>query len=117
MPAILGALGVIGVGMAFFQPPNSNAAVSSIAPSRFGVAGGLLGTMRSLGMVTGIGLAAGIYEGREAAYLAAGRTGVAAAGLAMRDAFVAAAALGTIALVWTASAGPVVTAPSAPSQR
>jgi MFS family permease len=111
---ILGLFVVIGLGQAFFQPPNSNAAVSSVPRTRYGVAGGLLATMRSFGMLAGIGLAAAIYEGRETAYLAAGRTAVAAAGLAMRDAFAAAAVLAAIALAWTASAGAVVIAPSAP---
>jgi predicted MFS family arabinose efflux permease len=113
VPAVLVALVVIGAGQSFFQPPNSSAAVGSVPASRFGVAGGLLATMRNLGMLCGIALAAAIYEGREAVYAAAGRTPVAAAGLAMRDAFAAAAVAAAIALVWTATAGPVVTGGSA----
>ncbi len=107
VPAILVALLVIGVGQAFFQPPNSNAAVSAVPPARFGLAGGMLATMRNLGMLSGIGLAAAIYEGREAMYVAAGRVEVAASGLAMRDALAVAAVAAGFALAWTASAAVV----------
>ena len=59
--AIIAGLVVIGVGQGLFQPPNSSAAMSSVPPARFGLAGGLLATMRNLGTLFGIGLAAAVF--------------------------------------------------------
>jgi EmrB/QacA subfamily drug resistance transporter len=87
---IIGALFVVGLGQGLFQPPNSSSAMSSVPFERLGLASGLLATMRNLGTLFGIGLAAAVYEGRELVYARA-HTPVAAAGLGMRDAFLAAA--------------------------
>jgi EmrB/QacA subfamily drug resistance transporter len=42
-----------GVGAGLFQAPNANAVMSSVEPSRRGIAGAALGTMRNLGMLLG----------------------------------------------------------------
>ena len=97
VPAIIAGLFVVGAGQGFFQPPNSSSAMGSVPPDRLGLAGGLLATMRNLGTLCGIGMAAAVYEGREQVY-ARSYGAVHAAGLGMRDAFLAAAlvaALGT----------------------
>jgi EmrB/QacA subfamily drug resistance transporter len=89
LPIILG-LFVVGLGQGLFQPPNSSSAMSSVPFERLGLASGLLATMRNLGTLFGIGLAAAVYEGRELVYSRT-HSPVAAAGLGMRDAFLAAA--------------------------
>ena len=93
---IIAGLFVVGLGQGLFQPPNSSSAMSSVPVDRLGLAGGLLATMRNLGMLFGIGLAAAVYEGREAIY-ARGHGPIAAAGLGMRDAFLAAAIVAALA--------------------
>lgn len=96
---IMAGLLVVGLGQGLFQPPNSSAAMGAVPPARLGLAGGLVATMRHLGMVVGIALAAVTYEARQAAYRAGGAGLVAAAGQGMRDALLigaAAAALGVV---------------------
>ena len=107
VPAILLGLTVVGLGQGLFQPPNSSSAVSAVPSEKLGLAGGLLATMRNLGTLFGIGLAAAVYEGRETVY-ARTHGPVAAAGLGMRDAFLAAAlvaALATLLAAWRAPKG------------
>lgn len=53
---ILLSLILIGLGFAFFAPPNANAIMSSVERKFFGVASGTLGTMRTLGQMTGMGI-------------------------------------------------------------
>ena len=103
--AVAGGLFVVGLGQGLFQPPNSSAAMGSVPVARLGLAAGLLATMRNLGMLFGIGLAAAIYEGRERVY-ARGHAATAAAGLGMRDAFLAAALVAFLATVLVALSRP-----------
>jgi MFS family permease len=51
---IAGALILIGAGFGFFITPNSTAIMSSVAPRQFGVASGMIGTMRTLGMAVSL---------------------------------------------------------------
>lgn len=98
--AIVGGLFIVGLGQGLFQPPNSSAAMGAVASSRLGFAGGLLATMRNLGMLCGIGIAATIYEGREMTYAAkVGVAPAAAAALGVRDALLVAAAVAALAAV------------------
>jgi MFS family permease len=89
---------VVGLGQGLFQPPNSSSAMGAVPPAKLGLAGGLLATMRNLGMLFGIGLAAAVYEGRERIY-ARTHGATFAAGLGMRDAFLAAALVALLATV------------------
>jgi len=109
---IIGGLFVVGLGQGLFQPPNSSSAMSSVPFERLGLASGLLATMRNLGTLFGIGLAAAVYEGRELVYAQA-HSPVAAAGLGMRDAFLAAAIVAGSAALMVALA-PRGTHPSPP---
>jgi EmrB/QacA subfamily drug resistance transporter len=102
--AIVAGLFVVGLGPGLFQPPNSSAAMSAVPPERLGLAGGLLATMRNLGMLFGIGLAAAVYEGRERIYARA-HGATFAAGLGMRDAFLAAAIVALLAVLLVALGG------------
>lgn len=89
---------VIGLGQGLFQPPNASAAMGAVPVSRLGQAGGLVATMRNLGMVVGIGLAAVTFEGREAAARAAGAGLVEAAAIGMRDTLLVGAVVAAIGL-------------------
>jgi len=109
---IIGGLFVVGLGQGLFQPPNSSSAMSSVPFERLGLASGLLATMRNLGTLFGIGLAAAVYEGRELVY-AQTHSPVAAAGLGMRDAFLAAAVVAGSAALMVAFA-PRTAHPSPP---
>ena len=112
--AILGGLLVVGCGQGLFQPPNSSAAMGALPSSRLGLAGGLLAIMRNLGMLTGIAIAASVYEGREAHYLRTlGR--LAATGHGMRDAFLAAAGIAVVGSAVAAGRGRADAVPDAAS--
>lgn len=96
-PLVLGLM-VVGLGQALFMAPNSSSVMGAVPASRLSTAGSLLATMRNLGILFGIALAAAVYEGRDAIYHA-GHSPVAAAAFAMRDAFLVAgivAALGAV---------------------
>ena len=49
-------LGVLGVGLGLFTPPNNSAIMGSAPPHRLGVAGGILNMTRSLGTSLGVAL-------------------------------------------------------------
>lgn len=102
--AMVAGLFVVGLGQGLFQPPNSSAAMSAVPSERLGLAGGLLATMRNLGMLFGIGLAAAVYEGRERIY-ARSHGATFAAGLGMRDAFLAAAIVAALAMLLVSFGG------------
>jgi len=99
--ALVAGLFVVGLGQGLFQSPNASAAMGAAPIEMLGLAGGTIATLRNCGMLCGVGLAATIFERREAAYLVAGLSGAAAAGGGMRDALIVAAlvALGGVALV------------------
>lgn len=52
----------IGIAMGLFQSPNNNAIMGSIPQEKLGTASALVGAMRNLGLVTGAGLATGIFS-------------------------------------------------------
>lgn len=54
---IIGSLLLLGLGFALFASPNTNAVMSSVDRSRYGVASGTLATMRLTGQMLSIGLA------------------------------------------------------------
>lgn len=47
---------LLGAGIAFFSPPNANAALSAVPPRQVGVTGGLLQTMRLIGQMSSMGI-------------------------------------------------------------
>lgn len=53
---------VLGFGFAMFSAPNTNAVMSSVERKFFGVASGILGTMRSLGMMFSLGIAMLVFS-------------------------------------------------------
>jgi EmrB/QacA subfamily drug resistance transporter len=54
---IIGSLALMGLGLAFFVSPNTNAVMSSAPKTAYAVASATLGTMRQLGMVLSMGVA------------------------------------------------------------
>lgn len=64
---IIADLSFLGVGYALFSSPNTNAVMSSVERKLFGVASGILGTMRLVGMMFSMGIAMlifSVYMGR-----------------------------------------------------
>jgi MFS family permease len=57
MPIIVSLLLLMGVGFGLFSSPNSNAIMSSVEKQHFGVASGVLGTMRMIGQMMSMGIA------------------------------------------------------------
>ncbi len=52
---------VLGLGMGLFQSPNNSAVMSSAPASQRGVASAVLGTMRNLGTMLGIGITGAVF--------------------------------------------------------
>jgi hypothetical protein len=55
---IVADLAVLGFGFGLFSSPNTNAIMSSVEKKQFGVASATVGTMRLVGQVLSIGIAA-----------------------------------------------------------
>lgn len=61
--AIVAALVVLGAGFGLFSSPNTNAVMSSVGPKDYGVASATLGTMRLVGQMLSMGVAAAVLAG------------------------------------------------------
>jgi MFS family permease len=57
MAVIIANLALVGLGFALFSSPNTNAVMSSVDRSVYGVAAGALATMRTTGMAMSLGIA------------------------------------------------------------
>jgi EmrB/QacA subfamily drug resistance transporter len=65
---IVANLGLLGLGYALFSSPNTNAVMGSVEKRSYGVASAILGTMRLVGHMLSIGIAAlllAVYVGRQ----------------------------------------------------
>lgn len=62
LPAIILPLSALGIGFALFSSPNTNAVMSSVTPRVYGVASGILGSMRLLGQIFSMALASFIMS-------------------------------------------------------
>jgi len=65
---IISLLMIMGVGFGLFSSPNSNAIMSSVMKNHFGVASGVVGTMRMVGQMLSMGIAMmliSLYLGKE----------------------------------------------------
>lgn len=56
LPFIIAALSLLGLGFALFSSPNTTAAMNSAEKRYYGVASGILGTMRLLGQMFSMGI-------------------------------------------------------------
>jgi EmrB/QacA subfamily drug resistance transporter len=59
---IIGCLLILGFGFALFSSPNTNAIMSSVEKRHLGIASGVIGTMRSLGMMVSMGISTVIFS-------------------------------------------------------
>ncbi|WP_291766572.1 MFS transporter [Caldivirga sp. UBA161] len=57
---VVAALSVLGIGFGFFSAPNTNSVMGSVTRDKYGVASGVLGTMRFTGQLLSITLASAI---------------------------------------------------------
>ena len=62
LPYIVGALMIMGLGNALFASPNSNAIMGSVEKKYYGVASGMVATMRTVGMVISLAFAAVLFS-------------------------------------------------------
>lgn len=60
LSVVVGALVLFGVGFGLFSSPNTNAVMSSVPKGQYGVASATLGTMRLLGQMVSMGIAAAV---------------------------------------------------------
>jgi MFS family permease len=58
---VASTLMISGLGIGLFTSPNSSAILGAVPPQQRGVANGVLGTARTLGMVLGVGIAGAVY--------------------------------------------------------
>ncbi len=59
---------ILGIGMGMFYSPNNSAIMGSVKKDSLSLAGGLLATMRNVGMVFGIAISSTIFTIRESFY-------------------------------------------------
>lgn len=57
---------LLGLGMGLFTSPNNSAVMGALPPAAGGVAGGIIATVRNVGMVTGVATAVSIFTGQRA---------------------------------------------------
>lgn len=95
---ILGGMVLVGVGQGLFAVPNSRALLSAVPPERLGLASGLQGTMRNLGIAGGAALTAALLASRFAVH-GAGTLGAAPLAESGRFAFARAPTAETYAVM------------------
>ncbi len=61
MPYILFALAIIGLGFAFFSSPNTNAIMSSVDKTQFGIASSVTSTSRTLGQSSSTAMITAVF--------------------------------------------------------
>ncbi|MCX9087157.1 MAG: MFS transporter [Candidatus Methanoperedens sp.] len=57
-------LSFLGLGMGLFQPPNNSIIMGSLPKEQLGIAAGVMGTMRNMGMVIGIAVSGAVFSNR-----------------------------------------------------
>jgi len=62
MALILASLAFLGLGFALFSSPNTNAIMSSVDKCDYGVASGMVSTMRLIGQMMSLGVATLIFS-------------------------------------------------------
>jgi EmrB/QacA subfamily drug resistance transporter len=92
-------MGMIGLGMGLFQSPNNSIVMGSVPKNRLGIAGGTLGMVRNLGMVTGIAISGAVYTSSLHSNQAAGLVYEAAFLGGFHDAFMVAAIICSVGVV------------------
>jgi hypothetical protein len=67
-PRLYGAMALVGVGLGLFTVPNASAVMSAVPREELGLASGLQGTMRNLGIAAGAAGMAALVASRYAAH-------------------------------------------------
>ena len=67
-PLILFSFAVFGASMGLFQSPNNSSVMGVVPKGKLGIAGGILATMRNLGMTLGISLSVLLFSYRQKFY-------------------------------------------------
>lgn len=57
-------LSFLGLGMGLFQPPNNSIIMGSLPKEQLGIAAGVMGTMRNMGMVIGVAISGAVFSNR-----------------------------------------------------
>jgi len=92
-------LGMIGLGMGLFQSPNNSIVMGSVPKDRLGIAGGMLGMVRNLGMVTGIAISGAVLTSGLQSNQTAGLVYEAAFLGGFHDAFMVAAVVCSVGII------------------
>ena len=79
LPLLVAALLVMGAGTGIFQSPNTSAIMGSVPRAHLGVGGGVVATMRNLGMSLGTAIAGAVAASHGAGVAVTSVTGVQAA--------------------------------------
>lgn len=61
-------LALLGLGMGLFQAPNNSIIMGSLPIEQLGIAAGIMGTMRNMGMVIGVAVSGAVFSNRYAYY-------------------------------------------------
>lgn len=61
-------LSLLGLGMGLFQAPNNSIIMGSLPKEQLGIAAGMLGTMRNMGMVIGVAVSGAVFSNRYVYY-------------------------------------------------
>jgi EmrB/QacA subfamily drug resistance transporter len=62
------SLSFLGLGMGLFQPPNNSIIMGSLPKEQLGIAAGIMGTMRNMGMVIGVAISGAVFSNRYVFY-------------------------------------------------
>ena len=99
-------VGLIGIGMGLFTPPNNSSVMGSAPREHLGTAGGVLNMARSLGMSMGSAVAATLYASFLLLYAGSEHSLALVANLsACRDAFLGFALLAAATVMFTLTKG------------
>lgn len=60
--AVASRTGLMGVGAGLFQSPNNSSVMGTVPPPKLGIAGGVVATVRNVGMVIGVALAVTFFN-------------------------------------------------------
>ncbi len=101
----IAVLALYGIGAGLFQAPNNSTVLSAAPTGRVGVVSGMLALARNLGQVMGVVLASGVWAWRQEHYERMLLPVERAVAAGLRDAFLALAVCGVLALVVAAGRG------------
>jgi EmrB/QacA subfamily drug resistance transporter len=102
-PDVLWRLAITGLGIGLFVSPNNSAIMGSVPPSAQGVAGGLVATARTVGMVSGVAVVSAVFAVRSSLYRSLGLAQEAAFMAAFHDAMLAMALITALGIFFSFS--------------